>query len=88
MYKIIVTFDDDAILIEEYHQKERFQVQKTRRVAVDARPTGFSSTASAVFFARETSLFGDILGRVRRTRLKEDKPFFHLTHLASFIQFY
>ena len=86
MYKIIVTFDDDAILIEEYHQKERFQVQKTRHVAVDASPVGQAATASAVFFARETSLFGDILGRVHRTRLKEDNHFSIL--LTSHLSYY
>ena len=74
-YEISFYFIVDAILIEEYHQKERFQVQKTRRVAVDARPVGRAATASAVFFARATSLFGDILRRVRRTRLKEDNHF-------------
>ena len=68
-------FDDDSILIEEYCQKERFQVQKTRRVAVDSRLVGREATASTVFVAQETSLFGSILGQVRRTWLKEDNHF-------------
>ena len=38
--KIPVLFDDNAIIIYYYHQKERFQVQKTRGIVVGASPVG------------------------------------------------